>query len=233
MRWDVSILPGNARGGAVGGSGSLALPSPFPVASSWQLAVKRAIDVVGAAVLLAALLPLLALSALLICLPDRGPVLYVQRRSGRFGREFRMYKLRTMVPDAERLQDRLAAEQAGRTFLKLKDDPRITRVGGILRKYSIDELPQLLNVLKGEMSLVGPRPLLPCDVRNFPKDDRARRFDMLPGMTGLWQVSGRNGLDDEQRMELDRAYVDHWSLQRDLEILARTPAAVVGARGAY
>jgi lipopolysaccharide/colanic/teichoic acid biosynthesis glycosyltransferase len=232
MRWNAAMLPGGVQGGPSGFSGTLALPSPFPVASFWQVGVKRAVDIVLALTLLVAAAPILAVAALLIHLTDSGPILFVQRRNGQFGREFRMYKLRTMVPDAEGAQDRLAKARPGRRFLKLPDDPRVTPVGSILRKYSIDELPQLVNVLKGDMSLIGPRPLLPCDVRAFPRDERARRFDVPPGMTGLWQVSGRNAVSDDVRMALDLTYVDEWSLSMDLEILARTPAAVLTARGA-
>jgi lipopolysaccharide/colanic/teichoic acid biosynthesis glycosyltransferase len=210
----------------------LALPCPVLELPPWELAAKRMVDVVGALLLLLVTSPILLVAALLIRLEGPGPVFFIQRRSGRFGREFWMFKLRTMVPDAERFQDRLAESPASGSFLKLEKDPRITRVGRFLRRYSIDEIPQFLNVLKGEMSLVGPRPLLPCDVRTFPRDARARRFDVPPGMTGLWQVSGRSQTGDDERMALDREYVERWNLRLDLTILARTPIAVVTARGA-
>jgi lipopolysaccharide/colanic/teichoic acid biosynthesis glycosyltransferase len=147
-------------------------------------------------------------------------------------REFAMYKFRTMRQGAEREQDRLARAQAERTFLKIERDPRVTAVGRFLRRYSLDELPQLVNVLLGDMSLVGPRPVLPCDFDKFPKLDQLRRFSMPPGVTGLWQVSGRSACTDEQRITLDLGYVDRWSLRLDLSILARTVPVVLSGRGA-
>lgn len=222
---------GMARPAAQRSSG-LALPAPFPIAAPSRLAVKRGADIILSLLLLIVTAPLFLVAALLIRLTSRGPVLFVQRRSGRLGREFRMLKLRTMVTGAEKAQDALAGELDGRCFLKLENDARVTPVGRILRRFSIDEIPQFLNVLKGDMSLIGPRPLLPCDVRNFPRDKRARRFDMKPGITGLWQVSGRSALSDEERMALDLEYVERWSLLLDLEVLARTPAVVLTARGA-
>ena len=143
-----------------------------------------------------------------------------------------MHKFRTMAPGADRQQDQLADEQAGRTFLKIVNDPRVTPVGRFLRRYSLDELPQILNVLRGDMSLVGPRPLLPCDFRKFPKHEQLRRFSVKPGLTGLWQVSGRSACTDQERMALDLRYVDEWSLRLDLAILARTGPVVLSARGA-
>jgi len=230
--------PPGFRSGPVGGfsqgSGAaiLALPSPFPLAGPWRLAVKRGMDIVFALVLLVVTAPVILAAAILVRMSGPGPILFVQRRNGRLGKEFRMLKFRTMTPGAERLQDQLAEENAGGCFLKLQNDPRVTPIGRILRKYSIDELPQLVNVLRGDMSLIGPRPLLPCDVRSFPRDERFRRFNVRPGITGLWQVSGRSELSDDERMALDLEYVDEWSLQLDFEILARTPLAVVMARGA-
>jgi lipopolysaccharide/colanic/teichoic acid biosynthesis glycosyltransferase len=214
------------------GSVPLALPAPFPIAAPSRLALKRAADIVLAAAFLVASAPLLLLAAVLIKLTSPGPVLFIQRRSGQLGREFRMLKLRTMTQGAEKAQDALAESLGDRRFLKLENDPRVTPVGRILRRLSIDEIPQFVNVIKGDMSLIGPRPLLPCDVRYFPRDERARRFDMRPGITGLWQVSGRSSLSDDERMALDLEYVDRWSLRLDLEILARTPAVVLTARGA-
>lgn len=226
--------PSGAFAETSGGHGgiTLALPAPFPIAAPSRLALKRGMDIALSLLLLVGTAPLLLLAALLIRLSSPGPIFFIQRRSGRLGREFRMFKLRTMVQGAERAQDKLARGRPGRCFLKLDNDPRVTPVGRILRRYSIDEIPQFWNVLKGDMSLVGPRPLLPCDVRNFPRDERARRFDVQPGITGLWQVSGRSRLSDEERMALDLAYVDEWGLLLDLDILARTPMAVLSARGA-
>ena len=152
----------------------------------FALAAKRAADVVAALVLLVLAAPVLAVSALLVKLTSRGPVLFVQKRVGLRCRAFDMYKFRTMRLGAEREQDQLARTQTGRTFLKIDRDPRVTPVGRFLRRYSLDELPQLVNVLRGEMSLVGPRPVLPCDFDKFPKLDQLRRFSMTPGLTGLW-----------------------------------------------
>lgn len=235
--WAGTLSPAHTAGAfaeASGGHGeiTLALPAPFPIAAPSRLALKRGMDIALSLVLLVGTAPLLLVAALLIRLSSPGPVFFIQRRSGRLGREFRMFKLRTMVQGAERAQDELARSRKGRCFLKLDDDPRVTPVGRVLRRYSIDEIPQFWNVLKGDMSLVGPRPLLPCDVRNFPRDERARRFDVQPGVTGLWQVSGRSRLSDEERMALDLAYVDHWGLLLDLDVLARTPMAVLSGRGA-
>jgi lipopolysaccharide/colanic/teichoic acid biosynthesis glycosyltransferase len=196
------------------------------------LLAKRVADGVAAAVLLLLAAPVLAATALLVKLTSQGPVLFVQKRVGRGCREFAMYKFRTMRQGAEREQDRLARAQAGRTFLKIERDPRVTAVGRFLRRYSLDELPQLVNVLLGDMSLVGPRPVLPCDFDKFPKLDQLRRFSMPPGVTGLWQVSGRSACTDEQRIALDLRYVDRWSLGLDLSILARTVPVVLSGRGA-
>jgi lipopolysaccharide/colanic/teichoic acid biosynthesis glycosyltransferase len=231
-RMPAASLPGPGRPPAGSGNPALALPCPVLELPPLELAAKRLMDVVGALLLLLVTSPILLVAGLLIRLEGPGPVFFIQRRSGRLGREFWMFKLRTMVPDAERLQDRLAESPDSGSFLKLDEDPRITRVGRFLRRYSIDEIPQFWNVLKGDMSLVGPRPLLPCDVRTFPRDRRARRFDVPPGMTGLWQVSGRSETSDDERVALDLDYVESWSLGLDLTILARTPMAVVTGRGA-
>lgn len=196
------------------------------------LRAKRAADLLAAAVLLLLAAPVLVATALIVKLTSRGPVLFVQKRVGLRCREFAMYKFRTMRQGAEREQDRLARAQSGRTFLKIERDPRITAVGRFLRHYSLDELPQLVNVLRGDMSLVGPRPVLPCDFDKFPKLDQLRRFSMPPGVTGLWQVSGRSACTDEQRIALDLTYVDRWSLGLDLSILARTVPVVLSGRGA-
>jgi lipopolysaccharide/colanic/teichoic acid biosynthesis glycosyltransferase len=196
------------------------------------LRAKRWLDVTLSLALLAVTAPVLLAAALLVRLSGPGPVLFVQKRIGYRGQSFDMYKLRTMVPEAHLLEDELATRSSGKTFLKLERDPRITRVGRLLRRTSLDELPQLLNVLSGDMSLVGPRPLLRCDFAKFPKDQQLRRFAMPPGLTGLWQVSGRSLLSDEDRIRLDLDYVDRWSLLFDLEVLLRTLPAVLSGRGA-
>ncbi|MFQ5791739.1 MAG: sugar transferase [Acidobacteriota bacterium] len=199
---------------------------------SLPLLVKRAMDALVATALLLALSPLLIFVAALVRLTSRGPSFFVQERIGYGCRVFRMLKFRTMVDGAEHSENRLARERPDRAFLKVRNDRRVTCLGRFLRKSSIDELPQLLNVLRGEMSLVGPRPLLVSDFLKFPKQHQMRRFAVLPGMTGLWQVSGRSSTTDEDRIRLDLQYVDHWSLWLDLMILARTIPAVIRAEGA-
>lgn len=194
--------------------------------------LKRPLDVALAGFLLVIVSPILLAAMALVRLTSRGPAIFVQERIGHRCRRFPMYKLRTMVRDAPSRERELAERLTGRTFFKLDDDPRITRVGRLLRKYSIDELPQLVNVLKGDMSLVGPRPLLVSDFQKFPRSRQQRRFAVKPGLTGLWQVSGRSELNDRVRMDLDGEYVDRWSLALDLEILARTVPAVLSGRGA-
>lgn len=203
-----------------------------PAARRPALAVKRVLDVVLALGLLVLTAPILLGAVLAIRLTSRGPALFVQERVGHRCRKFAMIKLRTMVQGAEREEARLAASNSGRIFFKIEDDPRVTLVGRVLRRFSLDELPQLVNVLQGDMSLVGPRPLLRSDLRNFPVYRQRRRFSMRPGLTGLWQVSGRSLLSDEERIRLDDEYVRSWSLGRDLAILARTVPAVLSGRGA-
>lgn len=194
--------------------------------------LKRLVDVVGATALLLLALPVLLLAAVAIKLTSPGPVFFVQRRIGVGCRPFRMYKLRTMIAGAEALEAELADQCAGPIFFKLPDDPRITPLGRLLRKLSLDELPQLVNVLEGHMSLIGPRPLLDSDFEKFPRRDQLRRFSVKPGLTGLWQVSGRSACSDEERLRLDLEYVDRWSLWLDAEIALRTLPAVLSGRGA-
>jgi exopolysaccharide biosynthesis polyprenyl glycosylphosphotransferase len=187
--------------------------------------------VAGAALLLLAP-PLLAI-ALLIRLTSEGPALFCQTRVGKGGKEFLVVKFRTMVVDAERLRGALLnSNEFDGVLFKIRNDPRITRVGGFLRRYSLDELPQLLNVLRGEMSLVGPRPPLPQEVAEYGADVR-RRLVVKPGMTGLWQVSGRSDLTWEESVRLDLRYVENWSLILDLQILWKTWSVVTRGEGAY
>jgi exopolysaccharide biosynthesis polyprenyl glycosylphosphotransferase len=194
---------------------------------------KRVFDVVVASVALAALSPALAMVALLVRLQDGGPVLFRQARVGRGGTAFDMLKFRSMTLDAEeRLEQLRDLNESDGVLFKIKEDPRITRVGVFLRRYSIDELPQLINVLRGEMSLVGPRPPLPSEVDQYA-DHVHRRLLVRPGLTGLWQVSGRSSLSWDESVRLDLFYVDNWSLFTDLLILARTARAVLGKSGAY
>ncbi|TIC88402.1 sugar transferase [Nocardioides sp. GY 10113] len=194
---------------------------------------KRVFDLVGSLALLLAFSPLLAFVAARIWIADRGPVLFSHQRIGRDGQPFACFKFRTMVPDAEAMVKDLQ-EQTGQSALlfKMKDDPRITKPGRWLRRYSIDEIPQLLNVVRGEMSLVGPRPQVQAEVDLYERG-MERRLLVRPGMTGLWQVSGRNDLSAEEARRLDLFYVDNWSMMQDLSILARTFRAVVGSSGAY
>jgi lipopolysaccharide/colanic/teichoic acid biosynthesis glycosyltransferase len=195
--------------------------------------MKRGIDVVASLVLLVVLAPVLALTALVVRLDSSGPVLFRQRRYGHGLAPFTILKFRTMYADASPELHRLhfawlaadAATVPG-TLKKVIDDPRLTRSGGILRKWSLDELPQLVNVLRGEMSLVGPRPAIGYELDHYKPGD-FERFEVRPGMTGLWQVSGRSELGVREMLELDRRYVRDWSLTLDLRILARTPRAAI------
>ncbi|MEQ4301409.1 sugar transferase [Plantactinospora sp. B6F1] len=195
--------------------------------------VKAFVDRALAATALAFALPLLALIALAIKLDSRGPVIFRQIRVGQGGRKFGVYKFRTMVVNADALLAELAAKnETDGLMFKMRVDPRVTRVGRILRKWSLDELPQLANVLFGHMSLVGPRPPLPSEVARYD-GDVARRLLVKPGMTGLWQISGRSDLSWEDGIRLDLYYVENWSLAADLTILWKTFGAVVRTRGAY
>jgi lipopolysaccharide/colanic/teichoic acid biosynthesis glycosyltransferase len=196
-------------------------------------AVKRLFDAVVSLAVLAVGLPLWLLIAVLIKLDSRGPVLYLDRRVGVGEQEFPMFKFRTMVQGADRLQTRLEGEnEAGGALFKIRDDPRVTRVGAVLRRLSLDELPQVLNVLRGEMSLVGPRPLPLRDYAKLQSWHR-KRYLVLPGITGLWQISGRSNLSFDDLVRLDFYYLENWSIWLDISILVKTIPAVLGARGAY
>ncbi len=197
------------------------------------LVFKRLFDICGALILLVLLLPVLAIVACLIKLTSPGPIFFQQERIGTNKRRFHIWKLRTMVTGAESMMQQLEAknEVSGPVF-KIKDDPRITPIGRFLRRSSIDELPQLFNVLKGDMSLVGPRPLPVRDFDGFSKDWQRRRFSVRPGITCLWQVQGRSSIGFEQWMELDLKYLDEWSLWLDFKILAMTVPAVLKGSGA-
>ena len=196
--------------------------------------VKRGTDVVGAALLLAALAPLFGVVALLIKLTDGGPVLFWQKRVGRWGKEFPFPKFRSMVVDAEKLKDQLLHlndHKDGVTF-KMKRDPRVTWIGRIIRKLSIDELPQLWCVLRGQMSLVGPRPPLPREVGQYSLEDR-RRLEIDPGLTCIWQVSGRGAVPFPRQVELDVEYIHNRSFGLDLKLILLTIPAVLTGKGAY
>jgi lipopolysaccharide/colanic/teichoic acid biosynthesis glycosyltransferase len=200
--------------------------------------VKRSVDLIGASIGLLLLTPVILLIAVLIRLDSPGPVLFRQLRRGYRGQLFRLLKFRTMSVDAEqRLTDLEGSnESAGGVLFKLRDDPRVTRVGWFLRRYSLDELPQLINVLWGEMSLVGPRPLQLRDSDRLLILDPtgyARRLQAIPGLTGPWQVGGRSEVDYQGMVQLDLDYVDNWSLGRDLWIICKTFCVVLLPRGAY
>lgn len=201
---------------------------------SWQGVAKHVMDFLGALILLAATSPITLMAAISIRLTSKGPVLFCQKRSGLNGEPFTMLKFRSMVTDAEQRRHELAAfnEMEGPVF-KVTDDPRVTRVGRFLRKFSIDELPQLWNVLRGEMSLVGPRPLPVDETKRFNDLAHRRRLSVKPGLTCLWQISGRNEVKDfKDWVRLDLEYIDNWSLWLDLKILARTVPVVVLGTGA-
>jgi exopolysaccharide biosynthesis polyprenyl glycosylphosphotransferase len=195
------------------------------------LAIKRVIDVVASLLGLMLVSPLLAAAAIWIRLDSGGPAIYGAPRVGRKGNRFTCYKLRTMVVSADEEKKRLRKENERRgPFFKMEDDPRVTRCGRWLRKFSIDELPQLVNVLRGEMSLVGPRPHPVDDYEHYTLE-HLRRLDVKPGMTGLWQVKARRDPSFETNMKLDLEYIENWSLGMDLRILLRTLPAVVKAEG--
>lgn len=195
--------------------------------------IKRTFDVIGSTALLLLAAPVMALVALAIKLEDGGPIIFRQERVGLKGEAFKCLKFRSMCVDAEARLAALAAENQGAgPLFKLTHDPRITKVGRFIRRFSLDELPQLWNALRGDMSLVGPRPALPTEVAQYDSDTR-RRLDVRPGLTGLWQVSGRSNLSWDDTVRLDLYYVDNWSMTQDLMILARTAKAVVGSAGAY
>jgi exopolysaccharide biosynthesis polyprenyl glycosylphosphotransferase len=195
--------------------------------------IKEAVDRVSAAVALTVVSPVLAVIALAVRLSSPGPVIFRQVRVGRDGALFTVYKFRTMFVGAEReIGDLRRRDDGNGVLFKLRDDPRVTRVGRFLRRFSLDELPQLVNVLTGSMSLVGPRPALPSETQRYGRTT-ARRLLVKPGMTGLWQVSGRSDLSWEDSVRLDLYYVENWSFAGDIQILWKTLSAVVTQRGAY
>jgi exopolysaccharide biosynthesis polyprenyl glycosylphosphotransferase len=204
-----------------------------PVFEGLDFALKRIFDLVGAVLLLLVLAPFMLLTALAIKLTSRGPVLYRSVRPGIGGRPFACMKFRTMVHGAEQFQDELEAHnELDGVLFKIKHDPRVTRVGRFLRRWSLDELPQLFNVLRGDMSLVGPRPLTQRDYERLA-DWHRKRYLVLPGMTGLWQVSGRSELDFDELVRLDFLYLERWSVYLDLTILLKTIPAVFRRHGAW
>ncbi len=201
--------------------------------NEFGLWAKSILDRTAALLVLVFTFPLMILIALLIKLTSAGPLLFVQERTGLNGRKFRMFKFRTMTMNAPQQKASLTPlnHMSGPVF-KLKNDPRVTFVGKFLRKYSLDELPQFLNVLKGDMSMVGPRPL-PCEEAAQIEGVQRRRMSVKPGITCIWQISGRNNLTFDEWMNLDLQYVDNWSLGLDVKILLRTPAAIISSKGAF
>jgi exopolysaccharide biosynthesis polyprenyl glycosylphosphotransferase len=205
----------------------------IPIRARRSLVVKRILDVAGSLVGLLVLAPLFLLIGVVVRLTSRGPAIFVQERIGQRGRVFRFYKFRTMAADAEQKKADLVHlnEMRGPVF-KIRRDPRITRVGAILRKTSLDELPQFWNVLRGDMSLVGPRPPLREEVERYNRQ-QAQRLSVTPGLTGLWQVSGRSAIPDfDQWVALDIRYARTWTIWLDIKILLKTVVVVLGARGA-
>jgi exopolysaccharide biosynthesis polyprenyl glycosylphosphotransferase len=203
------------------------------VRDDWTRYAKRAMDIVGAGTLLLLTSPILLAAGIAIKLTSQGPIFFSQDRYGLYRRRFRIYKMRTMVVNAETLQAQLEGQnELGGPVFKIKEDPRITKVGAFLRKTSIDELPQLWNVLSGDMSLVGPRPLAVRDVLKIEDSAQLRRFSVLPGITCIWQMSGRNNTDFANWIRQDLEYIDKWSLLLDLKILIGTVPAVLWGKGA-
>jgi lipopolysaccharide/colanic/teichoic acid biosynthesis glycosyltransferase len=187
-------------------------------------------DIAVASGVLVVTLPVMAVVAVLVKATSRGPILFSQERVGRGGRRFRIYKFRTMVADAEAREKQLKALSKDPGWLLLDSDPRVTRVGRVLRHASLDELPQLWNVVAGDMSLVGPRPM-PPDIDDQISGWRRKRLDLTPGITGLWQVLGRTSIPFEEMLKLDYLYVTNWSLWQDVRLLIQTLPAVLGRRG--
>jgi exopolysaccharide biosynthesis polyprenyl glycosylphosphotransferase len=206
-----------------------------PILTSASLAAKRVLDVVGSALLIALLSPVMVATAIAIKLESRGPVFFRQRRAGRDNTSFHVIKFRSMYVDAEQRKNELAElnEVDDGVMFKIRKDPRVTRVGGFIRRFSLDEVPQLFNVLRGEMSLVGPRPLIFPETAALDQNWHLRRLELRPGLTGPWQVYGRSQSPFQEMVRFDYQYVAGWSLARDIEILLATLPAVVSGRGAY
>lgn len=235
---DVAIAPSLfqvvTRRVAIESVGNVPLLHVDQIRLSWgRAAIKRTVDVLTSATLLVLLSPVMIAAAVAMKVHDGGPMLFRQKRVGRDGRHFALLKFRTMVPDAEsRLVEVEDLNEVGHGFFKIRDDPRVTRVGRVLRKWSIDETPQLWNVLRGQMSMVGPRPPLPEEVARY-EDWHLRRLRVKPGITGIWQVSGRSEVPFDEAVRLDLFYIENWSLGLDLFLLAKTIPAVLGRTGAY
>jgi len=196
--------------------------------------LKRTLDIVGSLVGIILLSPVFIFTALAIYINDPGHIFYTQVRVGKNGRHFKFLKFRSMVMNADKLKDKLLQQNESNdgVIFKMKKDPRITATGRIIRKYSIDELPQLFNVLVGDMSLVGPRPALPREVAEYTLEDR-KRLHAMPGITGIWQISGRSDIPFKEQVELDKEYIKSKSIMKDIIILIKTIPAVITGKGAY
>lgn len=216
------------------GSYTLTLPTPKQSEPSFlYTGTKRSIDVIVSGTLLVLLFPVFFIVALLVFFEDRGPILYYQTRVGRGGERFQFYKFRSMVTNADKIKAQLQTQnEANGPIFKMKNDPRITRIGRFLRRYSVDELPQLFNVLRGEMSLVGPRPQLPQEVALY-SERQSQRLAVQPGLLCFREVLGRSNMTFEEWVELDLLYIEHRSLRTDLLILLRTIPSVLAGEGAY
>jgi exopolysaccharide biosynthesis polyprenyl glycosylphosphotransferase len=232
-RYSADVFPSRLARAHLEPSGGQPAVTMKVVSDDYRTAIKRTLDIIAATLGLLAIAPLLGAIAVAVKATSRGPVIFGQERYGWRKRRFTMYKFRTMLTNAEAMQDSLEArnEAVGPIF-KMKNDPRVTPLGRFLRRTSLDELPQLWNVLRGDMSLVGPRPLPLRDVHHFTDARLMRRFSVPPGLTGLWQVSGRSRLTFDDWVQLDLRYIDEWSLSLDLRILARTLPVVLRADGA-
>ena len=208
-----------------------ASPLQFPCLSASGRVIKRALDIVFSGLMLFLLSPVLLVIALAIKLDSPGPVLYISERVGKNGRVFRCFKFRTMVRDAERQQERVMhLNERDAILFKISNDPRVTRAGRILRRYSLDELPQFSNVLLGDMSVVGPRPPMVGEVREYSLS-HLHRLDVTPGITGLWQIQGRHDPSFESYVSLDLTYIENWSIALDLKIVAQTVGVVLSGTG--
>jgi exopolysaccharide biosynthesis polyprenyl glycosylphosphotransferase len=227
------LLDGAQAMSLIGGLPVLSIGAP-PLTNASRVA-KRLLDVIGSLSLLIVLSPLLLAIAVAIVIDSRGPVFFRQERAGRGQKTFLMIKFRSMYKDADERKEHYEAENEAddEVMFKIKRDPRVTRVGRLLRRTSMDELPQLINVLRGEMSLVGPRPLILSESKHAAQNWHARRLDLRPGITGLWQVSGRSDIPFQEMVRFDYQYVSGWSLARDVEILLATIPVVLSRRGAY
>lgn len=224
----LNIQPNNALSQAGGFSVSLSYAP-----TCWRMRLKRAFDFSASCLALMALAPVMGLIALAIKLSSPGPVFFMQERVGAGGHIFKLYKFRTMVVNAEALKATLlAANEADGPVFKIRRDPRVTAIGRLLRKYSLDELPQLLSIMRGDMSIVGPRPPLPSEVRQY-QPHQLRRLSVPQGLTCIWQISGRSNISFEDWVKMDLRYIDTWSLRQDLKIILKTFKVVAQGQGAY